>query len=147
MTAKMPKITEIPTELLTDILELADQPLIHANVCWVFNRIATSILYRDVFLTPLFKVELHTVKPMAFHSIHYFLRTIISKPALGSHVRYLLADPYDFAGDPYYTPPTSGDLPGFVGEAVSHTLSLEVQQAIAEGSIPAMLFLLLCYLP
>jgi|ERR1700722_15244736 len=133
----MPEFTSLPPELLVDILELAHEPFVHTNVCWIFNQIATPILYRRVSLYFSYKA----------HGIHLFLRTIISRPSLGNCVQCLFADPYDPVGEPGYIPPSRGNLPGFVAEAALHGLSTEIQQAIGDGSIPAMLFLLLCYLP
>jgi hypothetical protein len=130
------KITNIPAELVADILELVNEPLIHTRICWLFNQVATPILYRKVHLYR------HYNRGRRVNDIYLFLKTIINRPALGQYVRYLIADPY------YATYHTSlDDLPSFVAEAASRGLSLEVQQAIAGGSIPAMLFLLLCYLP
>src|ERR1700722_2217939 len=121
----------LPTELWIDILELAGSRLFHTVVCRAFNTIATPTLYREVALTD------------GGQHIHLFLRTIISRPHLGRCVRSLHALPYDEFGMSDYP----GDLPGFVAEAISHGLSLEIQRAIADGSSPAMLFLLQCYLP
>jgi hypothetical protein len=136
----MPTIINFPVELLAYILELAQDPLTHANVCWVFNQIATPILYRRVHLYRRYE-------GLRTHNIHLFLQTIISRPVLRRSVRRLFAEPFDPAGEPDYTPPPPDIFPGFVAEAVSHGLSREIQEAIATGSIPAMLFLLLCYLP
>ena len=130
----MSRITRLPPELLLDILELSDTPSIHATVCWVFNRIATPILYRTVYLYRRYKL---VRKP---HNIHLFLRTIIGRPALGTFVRRLVEGPFYETSD-YPVPPS------FVAEAAARGLSPEIQEAVADGSIPAMLFLLLCYLP
>jgi|ERR1700722_8725461 len=125
-------LLNLPTEVWIDILESAGSPLIHTVVCRAFNAIATPILYREVVLKD------------GGQYIHLFLRTIISRPHLGCYVRSLCALPYDpESAEPDYP----GDLPGFVAEAISHGLSLEIQHAIADGSSPAMLFLLQCYLP
>jgi hypothetical protein len=134
------KITNIPAELVADILELANEPLIHTRVCWLFNQVATPILYRKVHLYR------HYNGGRRVNDIYLFLRTIISRPVLGQCVRHLLADPYHATYDTSFTLDVD-DLPRFVAEAASHGLSLEAQQAIAGGSISAMLFLLLFYLP
>jgi len=128
----MSKITEIPSELLDNILELADEPFVHAKVCRVFNLIATPILYRTV------KCASHRfLKP---HNIHRFLRCITSRPALGNLVRRLIVV--------LYGPATRAELlPSFVAEAGSHGFPPEAQRAVADGSIMVMLFLLLHYLP
>jgi len=118
-------IAKLPPELLLNILEWADEPSVHVNVCWVFNQIATPILYRRLHL---------------YHNIHPLLRTIIGRPTLGNFVRSL----YESSDTEMLYHPIP---PSFIAAAKFHGLSLEVQEAITDRSIMAILFLLLCYLP
>ena len=131
-------MANLPPEILISILELADEPSIHADVCWVFNQIATPILYRRVYL-----YRRH--KRVLTNDVHLFLRTIIGRPVLGNCVQCLIADPSDRFRHEGYAP--SGDLLSFVATAKSRGLSLEIREAINNGSVAAMLFLLLCHLP
>jgi|ERR1700722_12941680 len=133
----MPSITEIPTELLGDILKHSGQPLTLTKVCWRFNDIATPILYREIRLEPLKRL-----------TICLILRTFIDKPALGDHVRCLRVHLIHPIPDPIRNDQFISFIPdGFTAAAESHRIALEIRQGIAKESIPAMIFLLLCYLP
>jgi hypothetical protein len=106
---KTPNIEKLPPELLFNILELADEPSVHVNVCWVFNQIATPILYR---------------RPHLYYNIHPLLRTIISRPTLGNFVRSLFESSEDSETLDYPIPPSfmvaAKSLRSLTGSAKSH---------------------------
>jgi len=134
----MSKITTLPNELTTDILKLAGKPFILTQVCWLFNQIATPILYRSVLLHITYKIG------SIQSNIMHFIRTITDRPILKNYVRHLIYNLY------YPFHDTSSPRcyrRGAVVEAASHGLPWVIQEALIDGSTTSMLLLLLCYIP
>jgi len=139
----MSSIYEIPIELLDHILKLADNPFSQMSVCRKFNDLATPIAYRGI------QLRCQTDADIPF-DIHLLLQTLISRPALGAHVRSLCFDdrhggwrpPRYVAAQPYLD-----HFSSFSAEATARGLPLEVRRDLKEGYVDDMFVLLLSYLP
>jgi hypothetical protein len=124
----MAKITDMPVELLEIIFLLLRGPVIHfAQVCRLFNAIATRVLYR--------RVTIHSN-----NRLHQFSRSVMSRPILGERVRYLSV----LINLTEHICLNNHDSPFFAAEAVSRGLSPHSRQTMRAVD---MLGLLLFYLP
>jgi len=143
--SKMSSIYEIPIELLDHILKFTDNPIAQMSVCRNFNDLATPIAYRGIQL----RCQTKAVVPF---DIHLLLQTLISRPALGAHVRSLCFDnchgywrPRRYvAAQPYID-----HFSSFAAEATARGLPLAVQRDLKSpgGFVDDMFVLLLSYLP
>lgn len=79
----MPALTSLPTELITDIFSsLRPRDLQAVSlVCQKFHAIASTHLYTSPYLTAYYY-------PFP-RPLHIFLQTILSRPTLAAHVRFL----------------------------------------------------------
>ena len=126
-------ILELPAEVLGSIAELAgpNGSITLTSVCRAFNVIATPYAYDTLVLDR--------------RSLRLLLRTLRDQPNVGAHVRNL-----EFTHDVDSAEPVvnnSDDLHQLAGDALARGLSLEVRVAVMDGSVEAMLFLLLHHLP
>ena len=125
-------ILELPAELLGSIAELAGphESITLTSVCRAFNVIATPYAYHTLVLDR--------------RSLRLLLRTLLDQPNIGAHVRNL---EFTHAVDSAEPAVNSDDLRQLAGDAAARELSLEVRAAVMDGSVGAMLFLLLHHLP
>ena len=130
----MVSILELPAELLGSITELAgpNGSITLTSVCRAFNVIATPYAYHSVSVF------------LDRRSLRLLLRTFLDQPNVGAHVRNL---EFTHPVDSVEPPVDSDDLRKLAGDAASRGLSLEIRTAVMDGSVGAMLFLLLHHLP
>jgi hypothetical protein len=140
----MAKILQLPVELLDAISKQSGNDDLR-YVCRIFNVITSPYLYR--------RISLHHRRPddpEEVPNLQLLLRTLVARPELGAYVRELIIEFYngmDKVNLNTFPHPISSQFREFAASAAARGLSLEIQLALANGSISAMLFLLFYYTP
>ena len=135
-------IHRLPVELLDRIVELScpKESITLTFVSRVFNAIATRYAYRQVSLRG------RDQKP---HSIQLLLRTLLDQPSVGAHIKDLVIEFTDPVEESHLNHPQSENTPDDLRKLAVDATSRGFPEvnALLNGSIGAMLLLLLCYLP
>src|SRR3984957_14621020 len=137
----MAKILQLPVELLDAIAKQSGNGDIKSlvYVCRIFNVMTTPYFYRHISLR-------HRTLP----DLQPLLCTLVAHPELGVYVRVLTIefcdrlDKIDLSVLPHPVPSQRREL---AVNAAARGFSNEIQVALANGSISAMLFVLFYFTP